>query len=254
MPSAIPALELPPEKQRLIFAPFSQADGTTARKYGGTGLGLTISSRLVAMLGGSIWLESRPGEGSCFHFKIPLQRTQPAAADGAENPSAPDEADRSCRRFRAPLADAHMQRAHESDPRTLGQTSGDLRNLRILLAEDNLVNQKLACRLMEKRGHSVVVAGNGREALQAMERQSFDLLITDVSMPEMDGLEMAAALRALERATGTHLPIIAMTAHTMQGDRERCLAAGMDAYVAKPLRAKELFATIQALVPQSHSS
>ena len=107
---------------------------------------------------------------------------------------------------------------------------------------------------MEKRGYSVVVAGNGREALQAMERQSFDLLITDVSMPEMDGLEMAAALRALERATGAHLPIIAMTAHTMQGDRERCLAAGMDAYVAKPLRAKELFATIQALVSHSQSS
>jgi two-component system, sensor histidine kinase and response regulator len=110
----------------------------------------------------------------------------------------------------------------------------------VLLAEDNPVNQRLAVRLLEKRGHSVVVAGNGREALEALEKQSFDLVFMDVQMPEMDGLEATAAIREKEKGSGVHRPIIALTAHAMKGDRERCLASGMDGYLTKPIRPQEL--------------
>jgi CheY-like chemotaxis protein len=121
------------------------------------------------------------------------------------------------------------------------------RSLRVLLAEDNVVNQVLASRLLEKHGHTVVVASNGRKALDALEKENFDLVVMDVSMPEMDGFEATAAIRAREGRTGSHIPIIAMTAHAMKGDRERCLAAGMDAYVSKPIQASELFQAIKAL-------
>jgi CheY-like chemotaxis protein len=121
------------------------------------------------------------------------------------------------------------------------------RSLRILLAEDNLVNQRLAVRLLEKRGHTVSVAGNGHEALAALEQQSFDAVLMDVQMPEMDGLEATTAIRAQERNTGRHVPIVAMTARAMKGDREDCLAAGMDSYVSKPLQAAELFDTLEQL-------
>ena len=124
-------------------------------------------------------------------------------------------------------------------------------SLRILLAEDNVVNQVLVCRLLEKCGHSVVVANNGRKALEELEKEKFDLAIMDVSMPDMDGYEAVAAIRAKEGTAQTHLPIIAMTAHAMKGDREHCLAAGMDAYISKPVQPKELFEIIKslALVP-----
>ena len=113
------------------------------------------------------------------------------------------------------------------------------RPLRILLAEDNAVNQKLASRLLEKHGHNVVTAANGREALERLENESFDLVLMDVQMPEIDGFEATATIRKKEEATGTHLPVIAMTAHAMQGDKERCLAAGMDGYLSKPLNVQE---------------
>ena len=112
--------------------------------------------------------------------------------------------------------------------------------LRVLLAEDNAVNQRLAVRLLEKRGHRVTVAGNGREALEALEKESFDLVFMDVQMPEMDGLEATAAIREKEKTSGGHQPIIALTAHAMKGDREKCLAGGMDGYLAKPIRPQEL--------------
>ena len=120
---------------------------------------------------------------------------------------------------------------------------------RILLAEDNEVNQKLAVRILEKRGYTVTVANNGREALAALERQNFDLMLMDVQMPEMGGFEATAAIRERERRTQTHLPIVAMTAHAMKGDRERCLEAGMDGYVTKPIQPELLFDTIQAFLP-----
>ena len=122
------------------------------------------------------------------------------------------------------------------------------RTLRLLLAEDNPVNQRLAVRLLEKQGHQVVVAGNGREALAALDGQPFDVVLMDVQMPEMDGFEATAAIRAREPAPAPHIPIIAMTAHAMKGDRERCLEAGMDGYVSKPIRPQELFEVLEGLV------
>ena len=121
--------------------------------------------------------------------------------------------------------------------------------MHILLTEDNLVNQRLAVRLLEKHGYTVKVANNGREAVTALEREHFDLTLMDIQMPEMDGFEATAAIRERERRTGKHLPIIAMTAHAMQGDRERCLAAGMDAYISKPIQTTELFKLIAELAP-----
>jgi two-component system, sensor histidine kinase and response regulator len=123
------------------------------------------------------------------------------------------------------------------------------RRLTILLAEDSAVNQKLAVRLLEKRGHAVVAAETGKAALEALTKQSFDLVLMDVQMPEMDGLEATMAIRESEKTTGKHIPIIAMTANAMVGDKERCLAAGMDAYVSKPLQVKELFAVLEGSVP-----
>src|SRR5439155_2911410 len=119
--------------------------------------------------------------------------------------------------------------------------------MQILLAEDNVVNQQLAVRLLQKRGHRVVVAGNGKEALRALAAQAFDVVLMDVQMPEMDGFEVTAAIRAQEKITGAHQLIVAMTAHAMKGDRERCLAAGMDDYISKPVQASELFATLDSL-------
>jgi CheY-like chemotaxis protein len=128
-------------------------------------------------------------------------------------------------------------------------TSGQ-RPLHVLLAEDSPVNQKLAVCLLEKEGHTVVVAGNGREALAALERQAFDLVLMDVQMPEMDGLEATATIRRNEQGTGRHVPILALTAHAMKSDRERCLKAGMDAYLSKPIRLQELFDAVGRLVPR----
>ena len=123
------------------------------------------------------------------------------------------------------------------------------RQLRVLLAEDNAVNQKLAVRLLEKRGHTVFIAETGRAALGALETESFDLIMMDVQMPEMDGIEATEAIREHEKTTGKHIPIIAMTANAMMGDKERCLAAGMDAYVSKPIQIKELLAVIESFLP-----
>ena len=120
--------------------------------------------------------------------------------------------------------------------------------LRVLLAEDNLVNQRLAVRLLEKAGHAVFVAGNGRQALHALDRERFDVVLMDVQMPELGGMEATEAIRQREREMGGHIPIIALTAHAMKGDRERCLAAGMDGYVAKPIRDRELFQTIEQVL------
>jgi PAS domain S-box-containing protein len=199
------------EKQKLIFDAFSQADGSTARKFGGTGLGLSISSRLVELMGGRIWVESALGHGSSFHFTAGL-------SEGKEVLET------------VPVAAAPISR----------QTVPKATRLRILLAEDNAINQKIASRLLEKAGHHVTLAPDGRQALVALDRENFDVVLMDVQMPEMDGFETTAAIRARERDNGKRLPIIAMTAHAMQGDRERCMAAGMDGYIAKPIQAREL--------------
>jgi signal transduction histidine kinase/DNA-binding response OmpR family regulator len=340
------------DRQKAIFEAFSQADTSTTRKFGGTGLGLTICVRLVAMMGGRIWVESQPGQGSAFHFTVEVPVTSPLPAldhalrsvQPARTPDLPvlivddnmasrrvlaamalregmqpepvahaDEAlDQLARRqFSLALIDCHMpevdgfslakqirerdgeraipiimlttpgrpqdttrcrelnlafvskpvdqarlaelvkaalgrgSKRPDPDARLAREPDADApQPLRILLAEDNLVNQKVAARLLQKQGHSVEIANNGVEALSAWERQEFDLILMDVQMPEMDGLETTAAIRQREQTSGAHVPIIALTAHAMSGDRETCLAAGMDGFVTKPIRKDDLFREI----------
>ena len=344
-----------PQKQKLIFEAFSQADGTTARKFGGTGLGLTISKRLVERMGGRIWVESVEGEGSAFHFtasldvgkvaeppqavaKIDLAGLGALVVDDnatnrrilhemlsnwgmrptlAESGAAALECVKQAENpFALILTDVNMpdmdgftlveqlRQGHDQGAaakvitltsagqrgdgarcrelgvaayltkpvgqselfdcivRVLGTSSAGAgstalithhtlregkRKLQVLLAEDNAVNQKLAARLLEKHGHRVTVTSNGREALAALDQENFDVVLMDVQMPEMDGFEATAAIRAREQDTGGHLPIIAMTAHAMQGDEKRCLAAGMDGYIAKPIKARELVELLERL-------
>jgi PAS domain S-box-containing protein len=351
---------IPPEKQQLIFESFSQADSSTTREYGGSGLGLTITAKLVDMMGGSIWVESKVGEGSAFHFtsrfglqKRPARGVSPVDRDAVRDlpvlvvddnetnrrilvealrnwgmdPVAVEDAmsaiadlraaHREGRPYELVLTDANMPQVsgfglaeminEDADlagvavmilssagqrgdgarcrdlsisaylPKPVSQselwdaiatvlagrdgvdyetiplvTRHSLREartqIRILLAEDNPVNQRLAVRLLEKRGHTVEVAGTGAEAIELLgSRGPFDLIVMDVQMPEMDGIEATRAIREAESEGQEHIPIIGVTAHTLRGDRERCLEAGMDDYISKPFRASELFETVESL-------
>jgi PAS domain S-box-containing protein len=204
-----------PELCELIFHAFRQADGSATRRFGGTGLGLTISSMLVQLMGGRIWVDSTLGRGSTFHFTARL--------GPAELPATVE----------APAVGAQ--------PATAAAVTG----LDVLLVEDNPINQQLAIGFLKRRGHLVTTVGNGKDALDAISRHRFDVVLMDVQMPEMDGLEATAAVRVLEKTTGDHIPIIAMTAHAMTGDRERCVAGGMDEYLAKPIDSRRLYALLE---------
>jgi signal transduction histidine kinase/ActR/RegA family two-component response regulator len=208
---------IPRDRQRDVFRAFTQADSSTTRRYGGTGLGLTISRNLAAMMGGRMWMESEEGEGSTFYFttKVAVPAVQPTR----------------------PLA-----------PRDFATLAPARRTLRVLLVDDNMVNQRLAARLLEKRGHSVITAATGREALDMIERQHFDVAIMDVQMPDVDGLTATGVIREREKASGGHLPIVAMTAHAMTGDRQRCLDAGMDGYLAKPIDPVQMIEEIRRVL------
>ena len=246
------------DKQRLIFDAFAQADSSTTRKYGGSGLGLAISSRLVEMMGGHIWVESQVANGSTFHLTARFQWPKDPAAgttlrEAFRQPELP-----------ASQAGNDIEATGSATARTSPAKGGGeaftrppARKLRILVGEDNRVSRALVVSRLKQRGHTVVVATTGREVLEALEEatpEPFDLVLMDVQMPEMDGLEATAAIRAREKANGSHLPIVAMTAHALKGDRERFLAAGMDAYVPKPLRADELVTTVESVVSSSMGS
>jgi signal transduction histidine kinase/ActR/RegA family two-component response regulator len=209
-----------PEHQQTIFTAFHQADASYTRKFGGTGLGLAISSHLVSLMGGEIWVESAAGAGSKFYFTIQLKLASPASA---------------------------------SPELAVSDSNSPLPPLRILLAEDNVINQTLAVRLLESHGHEVIVAQNGKEALELLEQSSFDLVLMDVQMPEMDGYRATSAIRSMEENTLSHIPVIAMTAHAMKGDRERCIDAGMDGYISKPINSATLLHTIRTVLRKINS-
>ncbi|MFQ5789057.1 MAG: response regulator, partial [Acidobacteriota bacterium] len=346
---------VPVDKQHVIFDAFTQADGSTTRKYGGTGLGLTIASQLVAMRGGEIWIESESGKGSTFHFTAAfglseVERTAVAQLEVgmlrdvrvlvvddnstnrliltemlrkwcmrplavADGPAALDAlrlAVQEREPFAVSLLDVQMPgmdgfslaREIRKDPQlsstpvvfltstgergdeerwpgrveylmkpvsaselfntiqcVVGKkpapktpTPGDRqplkpnsKRLRVLLAEDAPVNRKVAVRLLERLGHDVVAVENGHQALAALEKERYDVVLMDVQMPGIDGLEATAAIRAKEGNSGTHIPIVALTAHALKGDRERFLSSGMDAYLSKPIDAKALYETLEPL-------
>jgi two-component system sensor histidine kinase/response regulator len=355
-----------PDKLKSIFNSFSQADTSTTREYGGTGLGLTISRRLIEMMGGRIWVESEVGAGSQFHFTVRLKTTAareviaeqsavPALLRGVKvlivddnrtnrrileglvkrwgmNPTAVADGDKAlvalstAREANEPygliLTDMHMpkmdgfglveqikQRTDSSTatimmltsggqrgdtvrcselgiaayllkpvrqselcdaiarvlggkervgpkpmitPYSIQNESGPKKSLQILLAEDNPINQKLAVRMLEKRGHHVTVAANGKQAVSALESGPFDLVLMDVQMPEMDGLDATRLIREQEKLTGRHQAVVAMTALAMKGDRERCMEAGMDGYLAKPIQRQELDEVLDGHLAMKH--
>ena len=360
---------IPAEKQKLIFQPFAQADTSTTRKYGGTGLGLTISKRLVGLMGGDMWVESEVGRGTQFHFTARFKMSEKPMATGTMapsvslrgvkvlivddnrtsrrileamlqrwemNPTSAEDGEEALKQltcaqdvgdpYALVLTDMHMPKmdgftlveqirqrrefsasiimmltsaGHRGDgarcqelgvaayllkpirqselreaiARVLGAPPGkgaiplvtryslqDARApqtiLSVLVAEDNTVNQLLAKRLLEKRGHRVTMTMNGREALEALAKDRFDLVLMDLQMPEMDGFQATLALREKEKVKqdGFHQPVIALTAHAMKGDKERCLAAGMDGYITKPIQPQELEAILKIYMARGLAS
>ncbi|MFO0879426.1 MAG: ATP-binding protein [Gemmataceae bacterium] len=210
---------IPPGHLQRIFQPFVQVDDSNTRRHGGTGLGLTISSQLIEKMGGKIWVDSVEGQGTTFTFSVWLHLQEPAPAQ-------------TC-----------------SDGAAAGKASG-ARRLRVLLADDSPVNQLLGVRLLEKQGHKVVAVADGRAAVEAVATHPFDVVLMDLQMPEMDGFEATRLIREQESTTGRRVVVIALTAHAMPGDRERCLGSGMDDYLAKPIRADQLFAAINRVSVQ----
>ena len=211
---------IPESARALIFKAFRQADGSTSRNYGGTGLGLAISLQLVRLMGGDIGVESESGRGTTFRFFVVAQRLT----------GAPDSA---------------LTRVSPSE-----QTAAS-RGLHILLAEDNLINQKVALSLLKKRGHTVELAGNGKEAVEKSRTQAFDLILMDLQMPDMDGWEATRLIRERERGGDVHVRIIALTAHAMSHIQKDCLANGMDGVIPKPFEPAKLFEMLETNVVEA---
>jgi len=213
---------IPEDKQDAIFEAFRQADDSATRQYGGIGLRLDIARQLVELMGGRIWVESEVGKGSSFHFIVTLKRHAGAlqALDQIERPAVEEERP----------------------------------TLRVLLAEDSPTSQLIAVANLKKAGHTVQVADNGQKAVEALEEGEFDLVLMDVAMPEMDGLEATRTIRQREKESGDHIPIIAMTAFATQDYRQKCGDAGMDGYVTKPVSADELFRTIESFMSRKRDA
>ena len=206
---------IPEEARKTVFEAFQQASAGIQRRFGGAGLGLHISAQLVALMKGNICLGPEVEEGTCFHVTIPF-----TVADLDQIQQVEDDSD-----------------LHEPG------------KLTILLAEDVIMNQRVVQGMLKKHGHRVVIANNGKEALDLLEKERFDVILMDVQMPEMDGLQATETYRERERNTGTHLPIIALTASAMREDRERCLQAGMDGFLSKPITSQDLFRTLRMYMP-----
>ena len=205
---------IPPDKLSYIFDKFTQADSSTTRRFGGTGLGLAICRMLVQMMNGSIWAESESGHGSTFHFVLPL-----------------------------PLAEQSEPAATPASPKLSAGPP-----LRILVAEDNSINQEVIREVLTTLGHGVTIVDDGRQAVQAAFDHSYDVILMDVQMPEMDGYEATAEIRRREQVSGGHRAIVAMTANAMKGDADLCLSAGMDGYTSKPIDVELLFRTIESVI------
>jgi PAS domain S-box-containing protein len=206
------------EAQQHIFDAFTQADNSTSRRYGGSGLGLSICRQLMDLMGGRIWVDSQPGQGSQFQLLVPFTRVATSSQMAEE------------------LA--------ELDNILVGKKSA--RALNVLLAEDHPVNQKIAVEILKNRGHHITLAEDGQQALEHYAKKRYDLILMDVQMPGMDGESATAAIRLLERETGTHVRIIGLTAHALVGDKERLINIGMDGYLAKPFMPKELIAIVES--------